>query len=117
MFCYKNTMGWRSLISHVALGSADVPAAAAVYRDVFGFQEAEPLDGDDARRLGHGVGHHVLELRPGTGVQHFGMEIRDAALVDVRSHLTDMGVPATSVCDGDGALAAVWVTDPDGNAV
>jgi catechol 2,3-dioxygenase len=117
MFCYKNTMGWRSLISHVAFGSADVPAAVAFYREVFGFQECEPLAGDSSRRLGHGIGHHALELRPGSGLQHFGMEIRNAALVDVQAHLTDMGVPATAECDGDGALVALWVTDPDGNAV
>ncbi|MDQ6730744.1 MAG: VOC family protein [Actinomycetota bacterium] len=104
----------RSALSHVALGVRDVAVATRFYREVFGLQPHATRE-DGSYLLGHGAGHHVLELHEGTGTHHFGVEVRGTSLNDVAADLHDRGV---RVHEGAaGGLPTLWVQDPDGNSV
>jgi catechol 2,3-dioxygenase len=97
-------------ISHVALGVSEAHTTERFYREVMGLMPTA-----DSRNsvvyLGHGVGHHVLELHPGAGLDHFGLEVRGAEVEELAPRLDTM---LPSVAERDGAL---WIQDPDGNQI
>jgi catechol 2,3-dioxygenase len=97
-------------ISHVALGTPEVRATERFYREVLGFLPAG-VSRDRAVYLGHGVGHHVLELHEGSGIDHFGVEVRGIELEEFAGRLAG---EAPSVTEREGRL---WIEDPDGNRI
>lgn len=97
-------------ISHVALGVADVAASQRFYQELMGLTPTGP-EHDGIITLGHGTGHHVLEIHPGSGVDHFGLEVRGVGLASLASRLEAQGHPTTQ------RGGAVWTEDPDGNRI
>jgi catechol 2,3-dioxygenase len=104
-------------LSHVALGTADLDAACRFYEDRVGLRQvAGP--GDEPRRLGLGLGAHVLELAPGRGLDHFGLELPDeAALSELVERLQRHGLDLTVIGGGSDHPRAVAFSDPDGHRV
>jgi catechol 2,3-dioxygenase-like lactoylglutathione lyase family enzyme len=99
-------------LSHVALGAADVDATQRFYADHVGLAPTAP------GRLGLGLGAHVLELRPGGGLDHFALELPDQAALDaLAARLADAGVATSAVAASDDHPAAVALADPDGHRV
>jgi catechol 2,3-dioxygenase len=97
-------------LSHVALGTAERDVNAQFYREVLGLAPMG-LAQNGVTYLGHGVGHHVLELHPGSGLDHFGLEVRGVELEQFRTNLAGR---VDSIEERDGAL---WIQDPDGNQI
>jgi catechol 2,3-dioxygenase len=109
-FCYKNAMNPSLSLSYVSLGVADPAESSRFYREVMGLLEVG--EKGDRLLLGHGTGHHYLELRPGDGVHHFGLELRGDDLRGLARRLRGRGVGLESAA---GNSEEVWVRDPDGN--
>ena len=107
----------RARLSHVALGSPDVDRARRFYEDAVGLRpDAEAPDG--IVRLGLGLGAHVLELREGDGIDHFALEVSDAAgLAGLERELARRGVATRWVEPGGDHPRALSFTDPDGHRV
>jgi catechol 2,3-dioxygenase len=104
-------------LSHVSLGSTNVPAARRFYEDHVGLRVVDEAAGG-ALRLGLGLGAHVLELREGAGLDHFALEIPDAeALGTLERRLVCAGVEATWTEPGGDHPAALAFVDPDGHRV
>jgi len=101
----------KAALSHVGLGVEDPAAAAAFYARTLGLTIHETLE-DGTVRLGWGRGFHALELAPGAGLHHFGLELpADEALVALADRLDAHGVRREDV---GGVLA---FRDPDGHRV
>jgi catechol 2,3-dioxygenase len=96
--------------SHIALGAADLSASGSFYREVMGLLPMGHGD-EDTTRLGHGLGQHVLELGAGSGVDHFGLEVRGIAVEELASKLDSAGHPVES------RTGSFWLQDPDGNRI
>jgi catechol 2,3-dioxygenase-like lactoylglutathione lyase family enzyme len=112
----KNEMTWATL-SHVALGVEDPAATAAFYARTLGLAAGDS-HADGGIRLGWGRGFHALELVPGDGMDHFGIELRDdAGLTRLASRLEAHGVGVERT-DGDGDHPPALVfRDPDGHRI
>ena len=107
----------RTSLSHVALQTPDVEAAAQFYADAMGLAaEPDRSDARDGRRLGWGSGHDALELLPGApALDHFGLEIADGGgHHGVGERLERQGVDVRQL---DPRAETLLVHDPDGNAV
>jgi catechol 2,3-dioxygenase-like lactoylglutathione lyase family enzyme len=104
----------RTNLSHVALRTPNVEAMTRFYVETMGLIPEPTEEDQPGARLGWGHGHHALELLDGpAGLDHFGLEIRDAG-----GHLAvveRLRVRGIEVQELDGATACVH--DPDGNAV
>jgi catechol-2,3-dioxygenase len=107
----------RAALSHVSLAVEEPEASAAYYSRTLGLAVSETL-GAGAIRLGWGRGFHALELVPGDGLHHFGLELPDeGALAALESRLREHGVAAAreeAVGDHPPVLA---FSDPDGHRV
>jgi catechol 2,3-dioxygenase-like lactoylglutathione lyase family enzyme len=107
----------KAALSHVGLGVEDPPATAAFYARTLGLAVSETL-ADGTIRLGWGRGFHALELAPGDGLHHFGLELADddglAALTD---RLQAGGVPATGEEVAGDHLPVLVFRDPDGHRI
>jgi catechol 2,3-dioxygenase len=104
-------------LSHVALGVASPEATRRFYEDHVGLRVVEQAAGG-LLRMGLGVGAHVLELGPGTGLDHFALELAgDAEIEEVESRLAVHGVETAWVDASDGHPRALRFTDPDGHAI
>jgi catechol 2,3-dioxygenase len=102
-------------LSHIALRTPDIEEMTRFYAATMGLIP-EPGGADQAGvRLGWGQGHHALELLEGPkGLDHFGLEIRDAGgHVALAERLRTRGIEVQELDEG----ATVCVNDPDGNAV
>src|ERR1700741_300035 len=97
-------------LSHVALGTGDVGPAEQFYRDVMGLIPTG-ASRDGVGYLGHGVGHHILELHPGSGLEHFGLEVRGIELQEL-AHRLERKLGMVERRHG-----ALWIEDPDGNQI
>jgi catechol 2,3-dioxygenase-like lactoylglutathione lyase family enzyme len=107
----------RAALSHVGLAVEDPAAAAAYYARNLGLAVSETL-ADGRVRLGWGQGFHALELVPGDGLDHFGLELSDeAALVALESRLQAHGVAvAREEVAGDHPPVCAF-HDPDGHHI
>jgi catechol 2,3-dioxygenase-like lactoylglutathione lyase family enzyme len=107
----------RAALSHVGLAVEDPQAAAAYYTRTLGLAVSEAL-ADGTIRLGWGQGFHALELTPGHGLDHFGLELPDdAALAAFEARLRDNGVSATREDVGGDHVPVLAFRDPDGHRV
>jgi catechol-2,3-dioxygenase len=114
----------RTATSHIGLRVPDVAGASDFYSRILGLTTHGDLSGG-GRRLGWGVGHHVLDLLPGDrGVDHIGFEVRDTAgLADLEARLREAGhaVDGLDPAYLDEAVGAdargLVCSDPDGTAV
>ncbi|UVF76708.1 VOC family protein [Gordonia mangrovi] len=110
-------------VSHIGLQVPDVKGAAEFYSRVLGLVVHEELAGG-VLRMGWGLGHHVLDLRPGErALAHYAFEVRDTdGLASIRKRLQESGI---GVEDGDasfvdsamGDVEIISTRDPDGNTV
>jgi catechol 2,3-dioxygenase-like lactoylglutathione lyase family enzyme len=104
-------------LSHVSLGCADVLAARRFYEDHVGLSVVDE-DAAGVVRMGLGAGAHVLELRPGGGLDHFALEVADAeALASLERRLGGAGVQTTWTSAGSGHERALVFDDPDGHRI
>jgi catechol-2,3-dioxygenase len=107
----------RAALSHVGLAVEDPAAAAAFYARTLGLAASETLP-DGRIRLGWGRGFHALELTPGDGLDHFGLELPDeAALGALEARLRAHAVPVRREEIGGEHLPVLAFHDPDGNRV
>jgi catechol 2,3-dioxygenase len=104
-------------LSHVSLGCADPVRALRFYEEHVGLRLSEETPGG-ALRLGLGLGPHVLELSPGTGIDHYALEVSDAGELDaVERRLAIEGVAtAWSEPERDHPRALTFA-DPDGHRI
>lgn len=110
----------RTSLSHVALRTPDVEAMAAFYNRHLGLERqadapaTEPVG--SGIRLGFGLGHHALELLPGTaGLEHIGFEVLDEGGHEaVAERQRSRGIKVRELGDEAETLE---VADPDGNVV
>jgi catechol 2,3-dioxygenase-like lactoylglutathione lyase family enzyme len=104
-------------ISHVGLGAADVAGTRRFYEEHAGLARTAATD-DGAIRLGLGMGAHVLELRTGAGLHHFGLEVRDeAAREDLLARVRAHGLDVTDVPASEDHPPAAAFNDPDGHLI
>ncbi|WP_103338499.1 VOC family protein [Amycolatopsis sp. CA-126428] len=110
----------RTSTSHLGLRVPDVAAAAEFYSRILGLCPAGAL-ADGGLRLGWGLGHHVLDLRPGApAVDHIAFEVRDEGGLDaLEKRLHEAGVPVTALDedlldDARPGTSGFAATDPDG---
>jgi catechol 2,3-dioxygenase len=104
-------------LSHVGLAVEDPEAAAAYYTRTLGLAVSEVL-ADGTIRLGWGRGFHALELTPGHGLDHFGLELPDeAALAALEARLRHAGVSAAREDVAGDHLPVLAFRDPDGHRV
>ncbi|GAA5156514.1 VOC family protein [Amycolatopsis dongchuanensis] len=114
----------RTATSHIGLRVPDVATAAEFYARILGLTPHGDLPGG-GRRLGWGLGHHVIDLLPGEpGLDHIGFEVRDAdGLAALEKRLREAGHTVTELDpsyldDATGTEPRGLVcTDPDGNTV
>jgi catechol 2,3-dioxygenase len=105
----------RAALSHIALGVEDPRATAAFYARTLGLAVSETL-ADGTIRLGWGRGFHALELAPGDGLHHFGLELPDeATLAALAARLDAHGVRSEHL-DGDHPPVLAF-RDPDGHRI
>jgi catechol 2,3-dioxygenase len=102
-------------LSHVALSTPDVARMARFYADTMGLVTQGSSEVPDGARLGWGIGHHAVELVPGTaGLAHIAFEVDDPGGPEaVANRARSMGVGVREA-GPDGSLE---MSDPDGNAV
>lgn len=104
-------------LSHVALGAADVVATRRFYEDHVGLSVIEQTP-QGALRLGLGRGDHVLEVGPGEGLDHFGLELEDDAALDALGARLEAHGTATAWTQAAGNHPrALCFSDPDGHRV
>jgi catechol 2,3-dioxygenase len=107
----------RAALSHVGLAVADPDTTAAFYARTLGLAVSETLGGGRVR-LGWGRGFHALELAPGGGLDHFGLELPDDHALDTlaaRLQAHDVAVEREDA-DGDHPPALAF-HDPDGHRI
>ena len=112
-------------ISELVLEVSDLERARAFYRDVLGFEETLYGEGREGRvwylvgesaRLGLWTEQVGLAGGRGGAHVHFAFNVPDAAIDTLQSRLEERGAEI----DGPYQLGpgrAIYVTDPDGNAV
>jgi catechol 2,3-dioxygenase-like lactoylglutathione lyase family enzyme len=104
-------------LSHVSLGSADLAAACRFYEAHVGLSVIDQGT-DGTLRLGLGLGAHVLELRPGSGIDHFALEVPDPEeLLALERRLAGAGVATTWAEPGADHPRTLAFVDPDGHRV
>src|SRR5918994_423469 len=104
-------------LSHVGLGIADVDATRRFYEDRVGLRLTETT-ADDRHRLGLGLGAHVLELAPGHGFDHFGLEITgDGEIEALASRLANQRIATEWIEPRGDHPRALSFRDPDGHRV
>jgi catechol 2,3-dioxygenase-like lactoylglutathione lyase family enzyme len=104
-------------LSHIGLAVDDPGEAAAYYARTLGLAVSETL-ADGTIRLGWGRGFHALELAPGDGLDHFGLELPDEAALDaLESRLQAHGVPLAREVVAGHHLPVLAFRDPDGHRI
>jgi catechol 2,3-dioxygenase len=113
----RNGFVMRAALSHVGLAVADPAGAADFYARTLGLAISETLP-DGTIRLGWGRGFHALELAPGGGLHHFGLELPDAdALTVLQARLEARGIVIErEAIDGDHPPVLAF-RDPDGHRI
>jgi catechol-2,3-dioxygenase len=107
----------RARLSHVSLRVPDPERVARFYADVVGLSLAAATD-DDRIRLGMGIGAHALELTEGDGLDHFALELADAAAVeDLAARAEQQGFAVERPAIDEDHPDAVRIHDPDGTAI
>ncbi len=109
---------WHGQLSHIALRCADVERSAQFYTDAVGL--TAHAGGDPAgARLGWGTGQHVLDLLPGTpGLDHWGLEIPDAAELErLVTRVRDAGVEVSYRAPAGDEPEAHLICDPEGRRI
>jgi catechol-2,3-dioxygenase len=117
-------------LGHIVLYVRDIQRSSAFYRDVLGWRQILPEEGQPvafpmaAFSSPSGRTHHELLLievgpdaasqPPGrrVGLYHFGLKVGDSddELRDALSGLQEAGVPVT-------VTHSLYITDPDGNEI
>ncbi|MDR1971442.1 MAG: VOC family protein [Treponema sp.] len=116
---------------HIAIRARDLEKTAAFYRDTLGFPEAFRMKDPTGTRLGviylYLAPGQFIELFPGgteehekspagIGVQHFCIEVDDAA--GAQEEIRGRGAPIdTELKTGYSKCIQFWTHDPDGNAI
>jgi catechol-2,3-dioxygenase len=125
-------------LGHLVLYVRDVDVSAAFYRDVLGWRQVFPAEGDEGQPgqrvpfAGFSAGrtHHELLLievgadaaapPPGrrTGMYHFGLKVGDSddELREALDRITAAGVPLAGASDHT-ITHSLYLYDPDGNEV
>jgi catechol 2,3-dioxygenase len=105
----------RTSLSHVALRTPDVGAAARFYAATLGLTPSG-LTPEGGLTLAWGTGHHPLELHTGdTGLAHVAFSVEDdGGHLALGERLAALGVAVNELADEQ---ATIEVRDPDGNAM
>lgn len=113
-------------VSHIGFRVPNVHAAAGFYARVLGMVQHDDL-ADGGIRMGWGIGHHVVDLMPGTAPEaelaHYGFEVKDVGGIEgIAERLMAAGIefqpldPAM-LDAGVGKAEGIVVRDPDGTPV
>jgi catechol-2,3-dioxygenase len=110
-------LDWHGQLSHIALGSDDVAAAAGFYKRVVGLT-AHGTGTEGQERLGWGLGAPVLELHGGgSRLHHFGLEVVDSGELErLRSRIADAGIATDDLAE-PGHPDGFSIEDPEGRLV
>jgi catechol 2,3-dioxygenase len=104
-------------ISHVSLGVADVDSTSRFYEDHLGLRAFETVS-TNVVRLGIGSQQHVLELSPGSGLDHFALEVGSESAVErIAQCLADLSIEAEWAEPAGLHPPALSFSDPDGHRV
>jgi catechol 2,3-dioxygenase len=102
-------------LSRIALGVEDLESAARFYEDKVGLSRTD--GGVDRVSFGLGRGAHVLELRPGQGLDHFGLELADEDYRQLAGRLAAAGVECEARESSVTGTEVLRFRDPDSHAV
>lgn len=102
-------------LSRIGLGVDDLESAARFYEDKVGLHRT--TGGADRAVFGLERDHRVLELRPGRGLGHFGLEVSDDEYQRLASRLSAAGVECNTVESEGTESEALRFEDPDSHAI